>query len=48
LEKEKKMNWKVLFYLGLGVFAAIALNNTIAGFANPLLSSLKLSVSLNG
>lgn len=42
------MNWKVLLWLGIGIFAAIALNNTIAGFANPVLSPLKLSVSLNG
>jgi hypothetical protein len=41
------MNWKVMFYIGLGVLAAFALNNTIAGFVNPLLTPVKLSVSLN-
>lgn len=41
------MNWKVVFWLGVGVFAALALNNTISGFVNPLLTPLKLSVSVN-
>lgn len=41
------MQWKVMFYIGVGVVLAIALNNTIAGFVNPILSPVKLSVSLN-
>jgi hypothetical protein len=42
------MNWKVLFYLGVGVFLGLALNNTIAGFVNPVITPAKLSVALAG
>jgi hypothetical protein len=42
------MQWKVMFYIGVGIVLAIALNNTIAGFVNPILAPAKLSVSLSG
>lgn len=42
------MHLKTALYLGLGVFAGLALNNTIAGFINPILASVKLSVAVSG
>ena len=39
---------KTFWYTALGVALGLALNNTIAGFVNPLLASVKLSVSVNG
>lgn len=39
------MPWKVFLWLGLGVVIGLALNSQIAGFANPILTPLKLSVS---
>lgn len=42
------MHWKTALYLGLGVALGLALNTTIAGFANPLLASVKLSVAVQG
>jgi hypothetical protein len=41
------MHWKTAMYLGIGVALGLALNNTIGGFANPLLANLKLSVAVN-
>lgn len=41
------MHWKTAMYLGIGVTIGLALNNTIGGFVNPLLTSLKLSVAVN-
>ena len=40
--------WRTAFWLGLGVALGLAVNNTIAGFVNPLLTPLKLSVSVAG
>ena len=42
------VHWKVLFYVGLGILAGLVLNNTISGFANPILGAAKISVSLAG
>lgn len=40
------MHWKTALYLGLGVTLGIAVNAMIAGVVNPVLASVKLSVSL--
>jgi hypothetical protein len=39
---------KTFWYIALGVAAGIVLNSTIAGFVNPLITPLKLSVSVSG
>lgn len=39
---------KTFWYITAGVAAALVLNSTIAGVVNPLLASVKLSVSLQG
>ena len=40
------MHWKTVAFLGVGVVLGIAVNGMIAGVVNPVLASVKLSVSL--
>ncbi len=37
---------KTMLWVGLGVLAGLVLNSTIAGFVDPILANVKLSVAL--